>query len=213
MTTTRRKRRDGVATRERLIEAAISILEREGLEALSTVRIAKEAGAAQSGLYMHFDNLEALSVLAAERVAQRVREPLRAEMARYRAGETDDPAFDTAHHENLLTILVREWRFLELLIRYRREPSPLGRVLAACMKQVEGDVAAHLLELGRPAGLHDEHLPRLNLYAHLLTVFMIGAAEAAVDNPPADKERRAGELAQHVGVLVRDVYETILGDE
>ena len=210
MNTTRRKRRDGVATRERLVEAAITILGREGLDALSTVNIAKEAGTAQSGLYMHFDSLEALSVLAAERVGRRVREPLRAEMARFRAGQTDDPAFYAAHYENLLSTLAREWRFLELLMRYRREPSPLGRVLAEAMAQVERDVALHLLELGRPAGLRDDHLPRLSLYAHLLTLLMIGAAEASADDPPADAKRRAADLARHVGVLVRDVYETVL---
>ncbi len=81
-------------------------------------------------------------------------------MARYRAGETDETAFYTAHYENLLDILAREWRFLELLIRYRRVGGPSKwRVMWRCTawarvggvheatKNVEGDVAVHLLEL------------------------------------------------------------------
>ncbi|MCS7057649.1 MAG: TetR/AcrR family transcriptional regulator, partial [Meiothermus sp.] len=53
-----RKRRDGQATRERLIQATVEILSREGLGAVSTARVARDAGIVQSGFYAHFASLE-----------------------------------------------------------------------------------------------------------------------------------------------------------
>ena len=207
--TARRKRRDGLITRERLIETAIRILSKEGLGALSTVRVAREAGTVQSGLYVHFDSLEALTLAAAARTGERLREPLLAEMARFRssvAAAPDTDALRTEHYLRLLVTLRREWRFLELVLRYRREPAPLGRVMADFMAQVREDVARHLLALGGPVGVEAQHLAELRYYAHLLTMLMVGAAEALEDELHPEPRRAVADLARQVEGLVRAAF-------
>ena len=209
----RRKRRDGLKTRTRLLEAAIDILSEEGLAALSTVRVAEVARSAQSGVYLHFESVEELTVLAAEQVGERLRTPLLEEWRRFRDGATSAPdaaSFRNEHYLRLIAILRREWHFLDLITRYHREPTPLGEMMARFMARFRDDVTGHLLELGRLAGLTERHRPELGYYAHLLIVLMVGAVEALEDGLHPDPARAVTDLAAQVERLILDAYTVLL---
>ena len=66
------KRRDDrrERTRERMLTAAISLLRREGLSAVSVSRVAKEVGVHPSLFYAHFKNIDAFLAAAAQRVIE-----------------------------------------------------------------------------------------------------------------------------------------------
>ncbi|WP_027883489.1 TetR/AcrR family transcriptional regulator [Meiothermus rufus] len=69
----RKGRRARPNTRERILQAAIELISREGLEAVSTTRLAQAAGVVQSGFYAHFTSLEECLVSAAEVVGGCIR--------------------------------------------------------------------------------------------------------------------------------------------
>ncbi|MCU1322593.1 MAG: Transcriptional regulator, TetR family [Acidobacteriaceae bacterium] len=52
---------EGIALKERIIQAASKIFVEEGYQSLSMRRVAQEAGCSQMAMYRHFDNKEALT--------------------------------------------------------------------------------------------------------------------------------------------------------
>jgi len=62
-------------TREAIIEAALRVLDREGMERLSMRRVGEELGTGAASLYWHVHNKEELLQLLFERVTQEIRPP------------------------------------------------------------------------------------------------------------------------------------------
>lgn len=60
-------------TRDRIVDAAVRLIEREGVEAVSMRRLASELGAGTMSLYNHVPNKAALVDLAAERIMAEAR--------------------------------------------------------------------------------------------------------------------------------------------
>ncbi|MEV0390591.1 TetR family transcriptional regulator [Nonomuraea sp. NPDC050643] len=109
-------------TRRKLIRAALAILDEEGEAGLTTVRVAKAAGIAQSSFYVHFkDRQELLRVLAEEggaRLLKSMRE------ARRKAREAPD---DLERHRETFRIpleaICRHPELLRIQLRARHDPS------------------------------------------------------------------------------------------
>src|SRR6266498_3964925 len=59
-------------TREAIVDAALRVLDREGLEALSMRRVGEELGTGAASLYWHVRNKEELLQLVFERVTEEV---------------------------------------------------------------------------------------------------------------------------------------------
>lgn len=72
----REKRRE--ATIERIVDTALQLLEREGFEALTIQRLAKELGYAVGALYRYFRSKDALLVALLHRIMDRVGEDMSA---------------------------------------------------------------------------------------------------------------------------------------
>ncbi|MBV9278535.1 MAG: TetR/AcrR family transcriptional regulator C-terminal domain-containing protein [Chloroflexi bacterium] len=62
-------------TRDAIVEAALRVLDAEGIEGLSMRRVAEELGAGAASLYYHVRNKDALSQLIFERVTEEVALP------------------------------------------------------------------------------------------------------------------------------------------
>src|SRR5690348_4977117 len=77
-------------TRKRLLEAAAKVLRLEGSGALTTSRVAREAGVAQPTFYVHFKDMEELLHSLAVDHMGRVRQPLRDARKRLGTTESDD---------------------------------------------------------------------------------------------------------------------------
>ena len=63
-------------TRERLLTAAVSALQRQGVGALTLDAVAREAGVSKGGLLHHFPSKDALSEALASKQVQNVEESL-----------------------------------------------------------------------------------------------------------------------------------------
>lgn len=195
------------ATRERLLLAAVRLLQDEGESALSTTRLTKEVGIVQSGFYNHFPSVDACLVAAAARVVEDIRGPVRAWMAELRDTEVLVPVPIAeplvTHFCRVLAELVPRWGVFALLERYRRAPGALGAVLARAHADVVSDVEEYLHAL---AALGDtstaDHRPRVHLLAVLLTDLVLRAAEQVATDPGLDLATAARVLADTADPMV-----------
>src|ERR1700753_1312105 len=73
-------------TRERIVDAAIKILDRDGLDAVSTRKIAEDLGTGSASLYAHVSSRDELVELMVDRIA----------------GEIEVPAPDPEHWQDQL---------------------------------------------------------------------------------------------------------------
>jgi AcrR family transcriptional regulator len=88
-------------TREAIVEAALGVVDREGLEATSMRRVAEELGTVPSALYVHVRNKHELLQLVLDRVI----------------GEIELPAANPENWQEQLKVLAREMR--RVLIAHR----------------------------------------------------------------------------------------------
>ncbi len=183
-----RKRRDGRATRERLIQATVEILSREGLGAVSTARVARDAGIVQSGFYAHFGSLEDCVVVAAEHIGNRIRETIREGLSLLREHGASDFDLVLAQYRRILTQLEAEWQFVELLLRYFREPTPLGRTLAAIQQSIRDELTHHLMALLKPLGIPDGGRPEAAYLADLMVNMLLSSVQSLRWEPSLNKE-------------------------
>ncbi|WP_336212287.1 TetR family transcriptional regulator [Nonomuraea sp. LPB2021202275-12-8] len=181
-------------TRRRLIRAALAILDKEGEAGLTTVKVAKAAGIAQSSFYVHFrdkqDLLRALGDEGGEQLRRAMRE------ARRQARESPS---DTERHRDTFRIPIdaisRHPELLRILLRARHDPSSSLRDFAVETATVYRDHhAADLAALGYTAD-NERDRRRLEMIAE-----GINAATNAL--ALGHMEGRYPEIEEAVDVLV-----------
>ncbi len=69
-----RKRSNGLATHQKIVSAAVTIMREEGPAGVATARLAEASGIVQSGFYTHFKNVDEAIVAAAEHTGRRLRD-------------------------------------------------------------------------------------------------------------------------------------------
>jgi AcrR family transcriptional regulator len=109
----------GEATRERILESALQLLRRRGLEATTMRDIAEAAGVALGATYYYFDSKEAIVLAYYERTQQTL-----SERARAAFDETSDvrARLGAAMHTKL-DVLAKDRRLLSVLFRSLADPS------------------------------------------------------------------------------------------
>jgi len=157
-------------TREAIVEAALRVLDREGLEALSMRRVGEELGTGAASLYWHVRNKEDLLQLLFERTI----------------GEISLPDPDPSRWQEQLKDLARQMRALmnrhRDIARISLGRIPLGPTMAI--------VTEWLFELLRPAGIPDRVIAYLGdlagLYvgAHAYEESLPFASPTGEDLPP-----------------------------
>ncbi|GAA3609444.1 hypothetical protein GCM10022419_113070 [Nonomuraea rosea] len=138
-------------TRRRLIRAALAILDEEGEAGLTTTKVAKAAGLAQSSFYVHFKDRQELLRVLAEEGGERLRRSMRE--ARRKAREAPD---DLESHRDTFRIpleaICRHPELLRIQLRARHDPSSslrdFARQTAAAYREHH---AADLAALGYTA--------------------------------------------------------------
>jgi AcrR family transcriptional regulator len=155
-------------TRRRLLEAAARVLCEEGLSALTTGRVSRDAGVAQPTFYVHFRDMEELlRTLAQEKIGQ-VRQPLRQARQRLRTSANDDPLRETFRLP--LQALVEQPELFRLYIQeYHRPGSPVGKMARETQAELQLDLMEDLTALGAPASTPAERA-RLEMVAEGLIV-------------------------------------------
>jgi AcrR family transcriptional regulator len=190
----RRRKRSREQTRDRMLEAALELLRREGLPSLTTVRVTREAGIVQSGFYAHFKNPEHLQQELAERAGRELREAMASWMAALRAG-SDDHATLARCYVDVLELFRDEPALMDLFLRYRRSTSPLGVVLGHLHTQLRADFFQYLRERGGDPEKLRPHLGTIGMHADALVAALLGVAEGIVEGRVVDLSVAASELA------------------
>ncbi|WP_344943813.1 TetR/AcrR family transcriptional regulator [Sphaerisporangium flaviroseum] len=139
-------------TRRKLIRAAMAILDEEGEAGLTTVKIARRAGIAQSSFYVHFKDKQDLLRALAEHCARQLLGSMRE--ARRRAREA--PSDLERHRETFripLEAISRHPELLRIQLRARHDPSsPLQELATETATAYRDHLAADLAALGYTAG-------------------------------------------------------------
>ncbi len=196
-----RKRSNGLATYQKMVQAAVSIMREEGPGGVTTARLAEASGIVQSGFYTHFKNVDEAIVAAAEQTGQRLREVIRswrAEIVALGGGTVQQLA---EHYAALLKLLLRERHFTELYLQYRRAPGSLGVVLRRFEANVLRDVSVHLEQMLHPSAplqntpLQDRDRRQAEQIVGLFWVAVDRALYAEGELADGDVERLALQLA------------------
>jgi AcrR family transcriptional regulator len=185
-------------TRERLVDAVLEHVRRDGLAGLTTGKIAEAAGIAQSSFYVHFASMDEALRSAADLIA--------AELSRRIRDERDalgSPARDAAATVRLtcaatLNALLAEPALLELLLGHRRDrASPLGACLRGIVAQTRADLVGDLAALG-----DDADADAVDLMAELAIGSTLAACEGVLDGRLSDREACLEALARVTEALV-----------
>lgn len=164
--TTRKEAKE--KTRRKLLDAMVELLDTEGPEALTTVRITERAGMAQPTFYVHFVDIDSALEASAEEVAAAllsaiasVAEPL-PQRARIRTA-----------YQRLLSGVLRDPRLARLFLRHRRDVrSPFG----ARFSRIVAGTRERIVAEARRAGA-----ARPELAATLIVGMVISVCEAVLD--------------------------------
>lgn len=173
---------------------------------MSTGRLSERAGIVQSGFYAHFGSVEECTLVAAERIGQRLRGLIVRKMSEEDTIDTGALAWFV---EGMLGRLEGEWKFVELMLRYRRDPSPLGEVMSRFYEQVREDVVSNLIEVGPPVGIKQEDRLLLVPAAHSIVMQFVTALECIAGGWAPERKMLAKHLAAQIQLSARQGYEAI----
>jgi AcrR family transcriptional regulator len=195
-------------TRARLIQVAIELVRAEGLSALTTSRITRAAGIAQPGFYAHFKNVEEVLQTAVMQVIDDMRLKVatmrRRTFERLREPEGIETIDATrAIYEDVLEAFLSEPAFAELLLRYRRDTSPLGATMRRVMERIRADVTEDMWRNVQAAGFGAEHRTFVALWTDQILALYFAGAEALLDGRYPDKAMVVDSLARSSFAIMR----------
>lgn len=135
-------------TRRRVVRAALAVLDRDGEAGLTTVRVAKEAGIAQSSFYVHFKDKQDLLRTIGEEGGERLRTSMREARRKAREAPTDEER----HRDTFrvpLEAICKHPELLRVLLRARHDSSsPLQEFAIRASATYRDHLATDLAALG-----------------------------------------------------------------
>jgi AcrR family transcriptional regulator len=203
-THTRKPRDDRRRTlnRQKLVEAALTLVAREGAAALTVARLAREVGMDASGFYAHFKNIVECEQAAAETFAGYMRSHLEPYSALRLTTDFDQASARTA---DLLRSWLRRPNWIVLLGRCQYERSPIGEATRNLLDVVREDITDALMQRAAELSLRGHRLRELSMAAEL----SMGVFVTVLNRLAAGRERDIGEAA---AALVR-ANVTLIGAE
>lgn len=170
------------ATRGRLLRSAMDIILRDGVGALTTGKIARGARIAQSGFYVHFDNIDACLAALGDELAGTLVD-LEAGLRRRRLPglQPEQMLQDAVERMHIvLTGTLQRRREAELLLRCRLDPTPLGQGVRRAVQRAERLVVQDLWDVATGLGLRGAYLDEVALIGAMLVRSFLGALELCV---------------------------------
>lgn len=169
-------------TRAKLIQATLKVLYKHGPSALTTGRIAEEAGVAQPTFYVHFSDMQDALTQAAEAVADKLLVRLkdyRDDLDASAPAESIRGAFAAS-----VNALLSEPKMAELYLRHRRDVNtPLGKRWRQITQRARDDLRSDLETMGLA-----EHVEDLGIYAELIVGMTLTVTEGVLDKRIEDKD-------------------------
>jgi AcrR family transcriptional regulator len=200
----------GAETRARLIEAALDVFGRLGLEGATTRQIAKQAGVNLAAIVYHFGGKEALHLAVAEHIVGRIAsllQPVLAEMADARAAAS--PAAARAalthvlgHYVDVILGNAEAERWARFIVREQMQPTQAFETIERFMGGAHG-LATRLVAaaLERP---EDEEV-RLRVFTMIGQILVFRVAQALVLGRMGWKAIGAAERAKIKRVVSENV--------
>lgn len=181
-------------TRQRLLDAALAVLDDQGEEGLTTTGVTRRAGVAQSTFYVHFADMDDLIRQLVAQLWASGRAATRRTHARLdRSTSVTDAVREMFRRSE--TLLSRHPAVLRLVLRSRLDPSsPLGELTRAELETTRRNLTAALAAAGAPHETPEERR-RLTLQVDGLVALMETYALGLVDG-------RYHDLEEVIDVLV-----------
>ncbi len=178
-------------TRQRLLDGLLDVARAEGIQGLTTTKIAEAAGVAQSSFYFHFEGMDQAMREAAEKIGNQVSDAIRTERRKIDPGDPQN----TIRGAQAATInaFLSEPMFAQLFLRHRRDAtSPLGEKFAELLNESRRELAEDMKKyLG--------HLPTPEIYADLFIGMSMAMVEGLLDERLDDREACLDALVHVVG--------------
>ena len=175
------------ATRRAIVDAALTLLEKDSFAALSLREVTREAGISPTAFYRHFDSMEALGLVLIDESFRTLRDMLRGA----RAGKLDPTRVIDSSVDILITGVNERrehWRFVA-----RERNSGVTVLRYAIRTEIRLITSELAIDLARFPGLRSWSGEDLNTLASLIVNAMISIAEAlddATDDAAIDEIRR-----------------------
>jgi AcrR family transcriptional regulator len=167
---------------DRLIDATIRILNREGVGGLTTGAIANLAGLSQPAFYLYFRSIDEALAAAAEKVSAHVRTVTRGARLAATGLASRDPIRES--YATAVKTWLEEPGLITLFVRHRRDRStPLGRKLSKLEAEMHAELVADLAAMGVA-----ESIPDLEHFARLTTASVLSTVEGLIGKRLKDVE-------------------------
>ena len=196
-------------TREQLIQAAIDLLRREGVGAVTTVSVTNAIGLTQSGFYLHFSSVEQCLEAAAQQCTQQLRQYVADHLQATQQDTADPMAAHVRHYQAMLDLCASDRVLGELFLKRRFDGSPIGQAMRDFHEGLRNDLANNLRELARALNPHSANDARIPILAELLLAMTISAAEMLVEGRATDSRQLADELAAYTFTMCDNLWQRI----
>jgi AcrR family transcriptional regulator len=214
MPAARRRAANGrTPTEQRIIDATLELLAKDGLGALTTVSIARKAKIHQPNFYAYFRNIDDCLAAAAQYVAahfRRFEDQSFAPVRRAVEEGGDYLAQSVRYHEEVLERLLSARAITELFLRHIHDTSAFGRELRKLEEQNVENVTAHLWDFGTRIGLRGNHLPEVRLLAEFHVSAMSTAVLSILEGRSTDVHAVARAVAANADATIRATFRRLL---
>ncbi|MBA2763480.1 MAG: TetR family transcriptional regulator [Thermoleophilaceae bacterium] len=172
-------------TRQKLLGAALSLLETRSFGAISLRELTREAGVAPAAFYRHFDDMEELGLALIEESFEALRGMLK-------EARTELAGFDQVIRDSV-EILIRHIHENRLQFQFiaRERYGGVAALRHAIRTEIRLFSSELALDLSRFPVLDKWSSEDLGTYAGLMVTNMVAIVEAVLDLPPGDSRAEA----------------------
>lgn len=189
------KQARSMATRERLLTAALDVLRSEGSAAVTTVRLAQDAQIAQSGFYRYFESVDACLQAAVVQASEGVRESIAAARRElFASPDVDTLDAQASHYEVVLSAIAAVPQVAELVVRRRHDRSPAGEAMSALVDAMREDLRRDLVAHSKARGIKAP-TSAVTAVADVIAGAVLGAVESMLDAKTSNPKPYAVALA------------------
>ncbi len=191
-------------TRRALLDAALRLLEHQGLDGLALREVTREAGIAPTGFYRHFPDIEALGVALVEDSFATLRAMIRSA----RSGSIGSGDMITASAAILADHVRRHESHFRFIARERFSGMEAVRhAIRSEIRLFESELAT---DVARLPGVDRLHADDLRLFATVLVALMVTTVEELLD-VPSDRPDLEAEVVRAAALRMRLVAVGLVG--
>jgi AcrR family transcriptional regulator len=195
-------------TRQRILQVTLELLRTEGMAALTTGRIASEAGIAQPGFYAHFKNVEECLSTALSGVMDEMRAKVL--IARANAFSRFQTVEDLVNVEatragiaDSLDVMLSDRAVAELFLRHRRDWTMLDGFLCKAHDQFREDLKGDMWAIAHAHGFSEDHRLEVAWWSEQILALFFVAAETLLDGRYENRDMVVEGVVRNAYAIMR----------